>query len=111
MDIMIKEVVDETPKGLTTGFRLKLNCEHQGKGFQLDLPILLSKEVLEKKIPLQELAIRYLERLGLDEYPDLFIDTRKLDLSNFGPPPNFPMTLKLGGHDILAQKALEKLAK
>jgi len=111
MEITVEKVVDDTPKGLSTGFRLKLHCACQGKTFQLDLPILLSKDVMEKKIPLQELVVSYLRKNGLDEYPDLFVDSRKLDLSNLGPVPQFPLQLTLGGHDILAQKALERLTK
>lgn len=111
MDLTIVSIVDETPRGLTTGFRLKLNCEAGGKPFVLDLPMMVSKEVLAQKVPLPELAIAYLKKNGLESFPDLFVDTRRINLATLGPAPSFPITVALGGMDLLNQKAIEKLAK
>lgn len=112
MDLTIVSIVDETPKGLTTGFRLKLNCEAGGKSFVLDLPMMVSKDVLVQKVPLPDLAIAYLKKNGLESFPDLFVDTRRIDLAALDKAvPSFPLTIPLGGMDVLNQKALEKLAK
>ncbi|MBI3831382.1 MAG: hypothetical protein HY291_17825 [Planctomycetes bacterium] len=111
MELTILNIIDETPKGLTTGFRLKLNCEANGATFMLDLPILIGKEVLAQKVPLPDLAIAYLKKNGLESYPDLFVDSRRIDLTTLGTAPAFPLKITLGGMDVLNQKALEKLGK
>lgn len=112
MELTILSIIDETPKGLTTGFRLKLNCEANGATFMLDLPILIGKEVLAQKIPLPDLAIAYLKKNGLESYPDLFVDSRRIDLTTLGgAAPAFPYKITLGGMDMLNQKAIEKLGK
>ena len=112
MELTILGILDETPKGLTTGFRLKLTCQGpSGPSFVLDLPILVSREVMEQAIPLPLLVFRYLERNGLDAWPDLFVDTRRLDLTGLGATePAYPHKLPLGGPELLNQRVLDRLA-
>jgi hypothetical protein len=111
MELTIVRVIDETPKGLTTGFRIKLICQVAGgPEFQLDLPILVGKEVLAQQVPLPRLALAYLRKEGLDAWPDFFVDSRRLDLSAIEKTePAFPITIPLGGVELLAQRAVEKL--
>jgi hypothetical protein len=111
MELTIVRVIDETPKGLTTGFRIKLICQVAGgPEFQLDLPILVGKEVLREQVPLPRLVLAYLQREGLDAWPDFFVDSRRLDLAGMDKTePALPVTIPLGGVEMLAQRALEKL--
>lgn len=110
MDLTVKHIDDDTPKGLTTGFRLKLACEVGGKSFVLEMPILMSKDAVQRGIPLPVLALRYLEREGFDSWPDLFVDTRRLDLEDLPPDvPALPCTIILGGAEPLNKMVVEKL--
>jgi len=110
MDLTVIKVLDETPKGLTTGFRLKLTCSANGKQFVLDLPILVTKDVLTHNVPLPLIALEYLRKEGLSAWPDLFVDSRRFDLAKLGSQePAYPLTLALGGIDALNQKALAQV--
>ena len=112
MTITIQSVDDQTPKGLTTGFRLRLNCSTaDGKPFVLGAAILVSKTVLEKRIPLPNLIIAALEKCGLEECTnELFVDTRRLNLDAVPTAASpLPCTVTLGGMEVLNQKALAKL--
>ncbi|MCZ7647718.1 MAG: hypothetical protein M5U26_21085 [Planctomycetota bacterium] len=112
MELTLLKVLDETPQGLTTGFRLKLTCQAgAGEPFQLDVPILVSKDVLARRIPLPNLVVAYLKKEGLEAWPDLFVDSRRLNLEGLSAEePALPLTLQLGGPDVLNAKALERLA-
>ena len=49
VELTITEVYDDTPKGLTTGFRLRLTCRVAGSPpFELDFPVRVSKEALQQ---------------------------------------------------------------
>jgi hypothetical protein len=112
MDVIINSVDDQTPKGLTTGFRVRLNCTSaQGKPFVLSAALLVSKDVLSRQIPLPNLVIAGLKKSGLEEYVnELFIDTRRLNLDAIpNSAPAFPQTVTLGGVELLNSKAVEKL--
>ena len=113
MEITIESVDDDTPKGLTTGFCLKLNCKTpEGQSFQLDVPLLVGKEVMAKQVPLLNLAVGYLEHEGLAAYPDLFVDSRQANMDKVDAPEfELPRTLSLGGPEILNKKILEQIAK
>lgn len=114
MQIAINSVDDQTPKGLTTGFRVRLNCTSaDGKPFTLTAAILVSKDVLAKKIPLPNLVIAGLQKNGLEEYVnELFVDTRRLNLDAVPTTdPALPMNVVLGGMDVLNAKVIEKLTK
>ena len=105
---------DQTPKGLTTGFRLHLNCATAaGQPFTLKAAILVSKDVLAKRIPLPTLVIAALQKSGLEEYVnELFVDSRRLNLDALSTQePALPQSVALGGVEQLNAKALEKLAK
>ncbi|HEY3320612.1 MAG TPA: hypothetical protein VGP72_09120 [Planctomycetota bacterium] len=113
MTITLESVDDQTPKGLTTGFRLRLNCSTaEGKKFVLGVVVLVSKSVLEKMIPLPNLVIAALERWGFEEgsAAEIFVDSRRLNLDGLSSVPSaFPKTVTLGGVEMLNQKALAKL--
>lgn len=111
MDITIEKVRDDTPQGLTTGFRLTLYCKApNGKAFELDIPILVGKEVVTKGIPLSKLAIQHLERNGLDQWPNLFVDSRQLDIDALtSDDPELPLTVTLGGPDVINEKMIEQM--
>ncbi|HYF48806.1 MAG TPA: hypothetical protein VEJ63_05345 [Planctomycetota bacterium] len=114
MDIIIQRVEDQTPKGLTTGFRVRLFCATtDNKPFVTTAAILVSKDVMAKQIPLSQLVLAALQKTGLEEYVnELFVDSRRLNLDAIATTePTLPMTLKLGGVEILNQKVVEKLAK
>jgi hypothetical protein len=113
MELTILEVKDETPKGLTTGFRLKFKCQASSSAvFELDLPILVSKEVVARRIPLANLALAYLERHGLEEWPNLFVDTRRLNLDAAATgEAAFPRKITLGSAEVLNQRTVEKLVQ
>ncbi|MCY3023233.1 MAG: hypothetical protein NTW87_30010 [Planctomycetota bacterium] len=112
MTLTIQKLDDQTPKGLTTGFRLLLHCvSSDGKPFKLSAAILVSKPVIEKSIPLPNIVIAALERWGLEECArEMFVDTRRLDLAAVPLVETvFPCTVTLGGMDLLNQKSLAKL--
>lgn len=112
MQITIQSVDDQTPKGLTTGFRLRLNCASpEGKPFVLGAAVLVHKAVIEKAIPLPNLIIAALEKCGLEECTnELFVDTRRLDLDAVPTAATaLPRAVTLGGMELLNQKALAKL--
>jgi hypothetical protein len=111
MELTILRVTDESPNSLTTGFLLRLACQaRDGSPFQLELPLFVSKEVVAQQIPLPALAVEYLRTRGLDEWPDLFLDTREQDLSRVGKAePAFPLTIPLGGMEAFAGRVLEML--
>jgi hypothetical protein len=114
MDIIIDHMEDQTPKGLTTGFRLKLSCKApDGKAFQLTAAILVSKEVVEKQVPLSQIVLAALQKSGLEEYiNELFVDSRRINLDALSTTdPAMPITVTLGGVELLNQKVVEKLAK
>ncbi len=111
MDITITDVVDETPEGLTTGFRLTLKCLTTDKqAFKLDLPILVGKDVVNEMIPLPNLAIEYLKHNGLEQHPNFFIDSRTMKLENLSKEePALPLTIELGSIEELNQNAVKQL--
>ena len=112
LNITINSIVDETPKGLTTGFRLHLNCDSEsGKPFRLTTAVLVTKEVVAKRIPLPNLVIAALSKSGLEEYcKELFVDSRHLKLETLSTSePVLPQTVVLGGAPVLNEKALQKL--
>ena len=112
MTLTIQNVDDQTPKGLTTGFRLRLNClGPDGQPLLLPAVILVNKVVIEKSIPLPNIIIAALEKSGLEECTgELFVDTRRLNLDAVPlTDPVLPRTVTLGGMDILNQRALAKL--
>jgi hypothetical protein len=112
MDIVINSVNDQTPKGLTTGFRLLLNCTSKdGKPFVMAAAILVSKDVIAKQIPLPNLVIAALQKSGLEEYVnELFVDSRRLNLDALSTAePTLPQTVTLGGVEMLNAKMVEKL--
>ena len=112
MQITIQSIDDQTPKGLTTGFRLRMNClSPDGKSFVLGAAVLVSKTVIEKRIPLPNLIIAALEKSGLEECTnELFVDTRRLNLDAVPlEAPALPRAVTLGGMELLNQKALTKL--
>jgi hypothetical protein len=111
MDLTILGIQDETPRGLTTGFRLKFRCQAApAPPFWLTLPIRVTREMLDKSIPLANLVLAYLRSEGLDDYPDFYVDTRRFDAGALATePPRFPITLTLGGNESLAQKAVAGL--
>jgi hypothetical protein len=111
MELTILRVTDETQNSLTTGFLLRLACQAgDGSLFQFDLPLFVSREVVTQRIPLPSLAVEYLKTQGLDEWPDLFLDTRQQDLSRVGKTePAFPLTISLGGVELFAKRVVEML--
>ena len=114
MDLTIQRVEDQTPKGLTTGFRVRLFCATtDGKPIVLTAAILVSKDVMARQIPLSQLVLAALQKTGLEEYVnELFVDSRRLNLDALPTTePVLPQTLKLGGVEVLNQKVVEKLAK
>ena len=113
MDLLITHIKDETPKGLTSGFSLKVTCQEEGgQPVIISVPVLITRAVLDRNIPLPNILIRHFERFGLDACPDIFVDTRKLDLDSIsGTLSDFPLKVKLGGVDDMNRKVLAKLAK
>jgi hypothetical protein len=114
MKITIQSLDDQTPKGLTTGFKLDLQClAEDGRAFPLTAVILVSKDVVEKQIPLPNLVVAALAKWGLsDDTTELFVDSRRLDLSALSTAePALPLTIQLGGHDVLNTKTIETLVK
>jgi hypothetical protein len=114
MNITITGIDDQTPKGLTTGFRLHLNCATAaGQPFMMKAAVLVSKDVLTKQIPLPNLVIAALQKSGLEEYVnELFVDSRRLNLDSLSTQePKMPQTVTLGGVEQLNAKAIEKLTK
>ena len=111
MELTILRVTDETRNSLTTGFLLRLACRAgDGSLFQIELPLFVSREVVTQRIPLPSLAVEYLKTQGLDEWPDLFLDTRQQDLSRVGKTePAFPLTIPLGGVELFAKRVVEML--
>jgi len=112
MTITIQSVDDQTPKGLTTGVRLRLNClSPDGKPFVLGAAVLVHKTVVEKTIPLPNLVVAALEKWGLEECArELFVDSRLLNLDAISTAePVLPRVVTLGGADILNQKTIAKL--
>ena len=113
MDIVIEKVRDDTPEGLTTGFRLTLCCRSpNGSTFELDVPIMVSGDVVARNIPLPKLAIQHLERNGLDQWPNLFVDSRHLDLDKMtSDGPAYPLTITLGGPDVVNERMVEHIER
>src|SRR5579864_3705955 len=112
MTITINSIADQTPKGLTTGFRIHLNCTSQdGKPFKIQAAILVSKDVLAKQIPLPNIVIAGLEKSGLEEYiNEMFVDSRRLNLDALSTSePTLPKTVTLGGADVLNSKTIQRL--
>jgi hypothetical protein len=112
MDIIVKTVDDQTPKGLTTGFRLKLHCEDSnGQSFSVEAAILISKEVIERQIPLPNIVLHMLKKEGFAGGSDLFVDSRRVRLDELAAAePTYPLTLTLGGPDALNQRVVDALA-
>ena len=113
MQLKILKIIDETPKGLTTGFQLKVVCQVEtGPEFTIGVPVLITKAVIEQKIALSNLLILHLEKYGLDACPDMFIDTRKLELDKARPTEvPVPCTVDLGGMEMMNKRVVEKLSK
>jgi hypothetical protein len=114
MDIIIQHMEDQTPKGLTTGFRVKLTCAApEGQTFLLTVAVLVSKEVVEKQVPLTRIVLAALEKSGLEEYVnELYVDSRRINLDALSTSePAMPITLTLGGVEKLNQRAVETLVK
>lgn len=113
MEMTIVKVLDDTPRGLTTGFRLTLTCQVEGTPpFQLELPIRLTKEILNLGIPMSNLAIAYLKAEGLDSWPYFLVDPRRLNVASLSKDvPPFPLKLVLGGHEAVARRALDGITQ
>ena len=114
MKITIQKLEDQTPKGLTTGFRLHLNCvTEDGRAFVLIAVILVSRDVVEKQIPLPNLVVAAMIKSGLDgDGTELFVDSRRLDLNALSTSePSLPLTVQLGGMDVLNAKMIEAVIK
>lgn len=113
MQLKILKIIDETPKGLTSGFQLKVTCQvGDGKEFTIGVPVLITKAVVDQKIALSNLLILHLEKYGLDACPDMFIDTRKLELEKVRPAEvPVPCTVELGGLEMMNKRVVEKLIK
>ena len=75
--------------------------------------ILVSKDVVEKQIPLPNLVVAALAKSGLsDDGNELFVDSRRLDLSALSTTePALPLTIQLGGMDVLNARTIEALVK
>lgn len=111
MEIIVEKVDDETPKGLTTGFRLKLRCATTaGRKFVVDAAVLVSKEVMGKRLPLSCIVFAYLQREGFAAGSELFVDSRRLKLDEVAAAePSCPFTLTLGGPDELNKRVVDEL--
>jgi hypothetical protein len=111
MEMTILSATDLTPSCLTTGFLLRLSCQvDQGPAFELALPLIVSRKVVEQRVSLTRLAIEYLQTRGLDEWPNLMLDTRRQDLSRFdSTEPALPLTVLLGGAEQTARSVVEEL--
>lgn len=113
MQLKLLHIKDETPKGLTSGFQLKITCQFEdGPEFIISVPVLITKVVVERNIALCNLLLLHLEKYGLDACPDMFIDTRKLDLDKARPEPvPVPCVVNLGGLDMMNKRVIDKLTK
>jgi hypothetical protein len=112
MELTILRVTDTTPDCLVTGFLLRLTCRvGDGPAFELALPLIVSREAVAQQIPLSRMALEYLKTRGLDDWPNLMLDTRHQDLSRIErTEPVFPLTVPLGGAEPVAKQVVEELA-